>query len=279
MLKKIREDGLDKFYTDTKYAKKCIEKVLNLYDNIDFIIEPSAGNGSFYNQLPNNIQKIGLDIHPENENILKEDFFNFNLNEKYSKVLCIGNPPFGKSCSLAVKFFNHASNFSDIIAFIVPRTFKRISIQNKLNLNFHLKYSEDIPLSPCHFFPKMNVKCCFQIWEKSIIKRNIINYPEYHKDFDFLKYGEKDKNNQPTVPLNADFALRAYGGKIGEIIENNICNLRPKSFHFIKSNIDKSILIDRFNKLDFSISNDSARQNSLGKKELVNLYISFFDTE
>ena len=48
----------------------------------------------------------------------------------------LGNPPFGKNCSLAIKFFNKAAEFADLIAFIIPRTFKRISIQNKLNLNF-----------------------------------------------------------------------------------------------------------------------------------------------
>jgi hypothetical protein len=66
--------------------------------------------------------------------------------------------------------------------------------------------------------------------------------------------------------------LRAYGGKCGEIVTQNLDILRPKSWHFIKSNILKDELISRFKALDFSISEDTARQNSLGRNELVKLY-------
>lgn len=40
-----QKNSLDKFYTKTQIAKDCINK-LNLND-FNFIIEPSAGNGSF----------------------------------------------------------------------------------------------------------------------------------------------------------------------------------------------------------------------------------------
>ena len=41
--------NLDKFYTIPSISKKCIDTVFNLFDkdSFDFIIEPSAGNGSF----------------------------------------------------------------------------------------------------------------------------------------------------------------------------------------------------------------------------------------
>jgi hypothetical protein len=68
-------------------------------------------------------------------------------------------------------------------------------------------------------------------------------------------------------------------GKCGEIQINNLQNLRPKSWHWIKSNIDKNLLISRFNNLDYSISNDTARQNSIGKGELVQLYTNFINSE
>ena len=63
-------------------------------------------------------------------------------------------------------------------------------------------------LQPCCFEPKMGAKCCFQIWKKKNIKREIIEYPKTHKDFQFLKYGPKDEDGQPTPPEGADFALR-----------------------------------------------------------------------
>ena len=66
--------------------------------------------------------------------------------------------------------------------------------------------------------------------------------------------GPKDKNNQPTPPKNADFAMKAYGSNCGEIKETNMYNLRPKSWHWIKSNINKQLLIERFKSIDYSIS-------------------------
>jgi hypothetical protein len=72
-------------------------------------------------------------------------------------------------------------------------------------------------------------------------------------------------------------ALRSYGGKCGEIFEKELMTLRPKSYHWIKTKINKKTLIDRFNTLDYSISKDTARQNSIGKAELVKLYSNKYD--
>ena len=151
-LKIVRNQKLDKFYTTSNYAKHCINKVFELYNlnSFDLIIEPSAGNGSFFNQI-NFINKIGLDLLPENKDIIKIDFFNYNPPENKKCILVIGNPPFGKVSSIAIKFFNHASTWSNIIAFIIPRTFRKISVQNKLNKNFHLIFDEDTPTNPCCF--------------------------------------------------------------------------------------------------------------------------------
>ena len=49
-------------------------------------------------------------------------------------------------------------------------------------------------------------------------------------------------------------------------------NLRPKSWHWIKSNIDIEMLKKRFNSLDYSISNDTVRQDSIGQQEVIYLY-------
>lgn len=159
---------------------------------------------------------------------------------------------------------------------IFPRTFNRVSIQNNLNLTFHLIYNKELSLNPCCFEPKLNAKCCFQIWIKKDNKREKIQFPTKHKDFTFIKYTEYNENNQPIAPHGSDFALLAYGGDCGKIVDNNLNELRPKSWHFIKSNIDIILLKDRFNQLDYSISKQSVRQNSLGQGELVNLYSQKF---
>ena len=107
---------------------------------------------------------------------------------------------------------------------------------------------------------------------KKNIKRNIIKLLTVHNDWNFIGLEPKDKNGQPTPPTNADFVIRAYGGKCGEIIETKLNALCPKSWHWIKSNIDKNTLIKRFKSLNYNISFNTARQNSIGKGDLVKLY-------
>lgn len=269
---KQNENGLDQFYTNKTIAKKLYNKLSNITDlnNFDIHLEPSAGSGSFYD-LMDVKKRLGLDIEPKNKGIIKMNFFDYKP-EKDKKYLVIGNPPFGKVSSLAVKFFNKSAEFANCIAFIIPRTFKRVSIQNKLNLYFELIYNEDLPVSPCCFTPKMTAKCCFQIWIKKQNKREKIIYDKTHCDFKFLKHGPKDIKNQPTPPQNSDFVIKAYGVNCGEIVDKNLETLRPKSWHWIKSNIKIDLLKNRFKQLDYSISKDTVRQDSIGQQELIYLY-------
>ena len=73
-----------------------------------------------------------------------------------------------------------------------------------------------------------------------------------------------------------DFVIKAYGSNCGEIVEEGLQDLRPKSWHWIKSNINLEELKQRFSLLDYSISRDSVRQDSLGKKDLIYLYAKLF---
>lgn len=263
---------MDQFYTNTDIAKECyneLQQVINIED-FDVLLEPSAGTGSFFSLLPSS-KREGLDLEPKHEGITKMNFFDYKAKD--SKRYCvIGNPPFGRISSTAVKFFNHASKFADVIAFIIPKTFKRISVQNRLSLNFHLVYNKDLPLNPCCFTPKMSAKCCFQIWVKKEEVRNKIELPLIHPDFEFLSLGPLDDKGQPTCPEGADFVVKAYGGNCGEVKQNSLDSLRPKSWHWIKANINTELLISRIKQLDFNISKDTVRQDSIGRAELIQLY-------
>ena len=269
----VRENGLDKFYTVSSIAEKCIASVGFLYNwnSWDLVIEPSAGNGSFLHKIPT-LKRIGIDIAPEHSDIVQQDYLTY-VPPNVKNILVIGNPPFGKISSLAIKFFNHAAEKAYVIAFIVPRTFRRISVQNKLDLHFHLVHDEDIPTHS--FSPPMNAKCCFQIWVRRDVPRVPVELSTTHEDWKFLAFGVLEEG-QPSVPIGADFALRAYGGKCGEIV-TEIAALRPKSWHWIKSNISVSLLMTRFAFLDYSLSKDTARQNSIGRGELVKLYSEKYD--
>lgn len=263
---------LDQFYTNSNVSISCmksIEKYINM-ENYDIHMEPSAGTGSFYRLLDKG-KRLGIDIEPKYDGIIKMDFLDY-IPDRSKRYIVLGNPPFGKNSSLAIKFFNKAGIFSDCIAFIVPRTFKRVSVQNQLDLNFSLIYDEDLPLKPCCFTPSMDAKCCFQIWIRLDIKREKVIYDKFHNDFTFIKLGPKDENGQPTPPDGVDFVMKAYGSNCGEIKDMNIYSLRPKSWHWIKCNIDKDELKHRFNSLDYSISKSTVRQDSIGQQEVIYLY-------
>ena len=102
---------LDQFYTDPAYAEQFLIKIGQTVDldQYDHLLEPSAGTGSFYNLLDTN-KRIGLDLDPKAVGVIQTDFFNW-IPPADKKIVTIGNPPFGKSAGLAVKFFNRAAEF------------------------------------------------------------------------------------------------------------------------------------------------------------------------
>lgn len=282
--KLVRETGLDKFYTISTISENCLNTIASIYDwdMWSLVVEPSAGNGSFLSQIPTT-KKIGIDISPEHADIIKQDFFDYQPPPGVSNILVVGNPPFGRVSSLAVKFFNHSAEWCNVIAFIIPKTFRRISLQNRLHRKFHLIKDDDILSDPCAFNPPMQVKCCFQIWEKKAEDRELIKLSTKHADWEFLHLGPLNTKGQPTPPCGADgvciadFAILAYGGKCGSIVKTGLDTLSPKSWHWIKAKINIDLLIKRFESLDYSLSKDTARQNSIGRGELVKLYSDAYD--
>lgn len=273
MAEQVREAGLDKFYTVPAISEKCLSVIGTKYDwaTWDLVVEPSAGNGSFLSRIPV-ANKVGLDIAPESSDIIKQDFFEYRPTTPLTNILVVGNPPFGRVSSLAVKFFNHSADWCSVIAFIIPKTFRRQSLQNRLHRSFHIVHDEDIPSDPCSFSPPMQVKCCFQIWEKRKEDRAVLKLVTSHADWDFLSHGPLNNKGQPTPPKDADFAILAYGGSCGRIVQTGLDTLSPKSWHWVKANVAATLLIERFGSLDYSFSKNTARQNSIGRGELVKLY-------
>ena len=123
-------------------------------------------------------------------------------------------------------------------------------------------------MRPCCFTPKLTAKCCFQIWIKRETKRSKIIYDKTHNDFQILK---------SFTGNNIDFAIKAYGSNCGEVMHHGIELLTVKNWHLIKSNIDVDLLKYRFSQLDYSMSKDTVRQDSLGQQELIYLYKLKYD--
>lgn len=161
----------DQFFTSNKMAQKCIDITFDFlgdYINLnDYIfIEPAAGNGAFFNLLPE--PKIGLDIENfNNDKILIQDFLEYYPPQ--GKYITIGNPPFGLRGQKALQFIQHAFEFSDFVAFILPPLFNSDGRGTpKKRVGYYLVYSKNLT-DKVFYYPddkKVNVNSIFQIWSK-----------------------------------------------------------------------------------------------------------------
>ena len=72
------------------------------------------------------------DLEPENDEIIKQDYLNFDytgIADEFNKTHIIGNPPFGRQSSLAIKFIKKSVTYCDSISFILPKSFKKESLK------------------------------------------------------------------------------------------------------------------------------------------------------
>lgn len=169
---------LDQFYTNPKIAKRFVEKCDELYDfsKYDHIIEPSMGEGFIYQYLPEK-NRVGLDLEKNHPDCLEGDFLQWNpeksgityeplLGER-PEIMFVGNPPFGRSSGLALDFFYHAANYSDVICFIIPRTWMKYVIHKRMPADFGLYWQAILPDAAFIFNDKpYEVRCVAQCWSK-----------------------------------------------------------------------------------------------------------------
>lgn len=264
--KAVRENSrsLDQFYTNPKYAEHVFNVIKSKIDlNIfDVLLEPSAGSGSFFN-LFDKKKRIGLDLDPKSSDIIKLNFFDWQP-PKNSKIIAIGNPPFGKNSSLAIKFFQRCAEYSDVIAFIVPKTFRKASVINRLNKKFHIIHDEEVPKNSFIFNEKVyNVPCCLQIWIKDKEERDLIK-----------RYSFNDVKNWfiITSPDNADFSIQRVGQKAGTIKTKDFKHYSQLSHYYIKM-FDPKVL-EIFNMVDFnSVKYNTAGNPSVSPSELIEIWL------
>ena len=156
--------NLDKFYTKPEIARQCVhylQECITITDD-DILLEPSAGCGNFLQALAD-YNVIAYDLVPEGDNIIQQDFL--KLESEYGDYITIGNPPFGKRSKLAIQFFNKAATMSKVIAFIIPNTFAKWSVQKNLAPGWKLIKTFNLPSNSFTDNGKdFQVNCLFQIW-------------------------------------------------------------------------------------------------------------------
>lgn len=255
---------LDQFFTTQETVQQCLGF---LHSYLDFSnlawIEPSAGVGSFIKAAKlcgYPLATATYDLMPQYDGVIQGDFLKVDLSNVFkstSQKLCLGNPPFGKNSSLAVKFFNHAAPHCDFIAMIFPATFAKASLHKRLDKSFHLVGELDLGAIPFDFVnEKRLVPVVFQVWKKEKDLRVTKSEKLTSEYFSFVK---KD---------DADFAIQRVGAAAGKV-KIELSNLAAASHYFIKVNSDKDIRAI-FENINWSkIKNKTAGNPSIAKTELI----------
>ncbi len=203
-----RKTGVEQYYTPKDLARNLSEELIAITGSDRSFIEPAGGNGSFVTALESlGIEKIqAVDLYPKHPRVKNADFLTHN--PKGSNLVTISNPPFGRNNSLSIPFFNHAANHSEYIAFLVPRSWRKWSVQNRLDRRFHLISDRDVAVNYVtdtgeRIGANNDLRTCFQIWQRQDSLRPLIRV----QDQGLVK---------KCKPEIADVAIRVFGFGCGK---------------------------------------------------------------
>jgi hypothetical protein len=186
--------SIDEFFTKPEVAEDLYRQTLEIvaqrpgYCDVTRWLEPSVGEGAFFNLLP--AEKLGIDIAAKVPGVVEHDFLTYRQFGDHV-YFCIGNPPF--SNGMAVKFFNWAARVSSYIAFVVATAFANPSVQRKLDRHFHLLATLPVPdMAFLHGGMETSVPTIYQIWERRDELRAlpVREAPEESADLEFLPSAE-----------------------------------------------------------------------------------------
>lgn len=253
----VNKPIFDKYYTNLDVANLCCDifkKYVDLKPD-DIIIEPSAGNGSFISPLKQlSKNTIFIDIKPENKEVKKCDFLKSNFKSA-NDIHVVGNPPFGFKSSSAIKFIKHSCSFCKTLAFILPKSFMKPSMQATVPLNFHLISTTHLPMNS--FYNKsteLRIPCVFQIWEKRHYNRR------QHKKIEPFMY-------RFTTMKKADIAIRRVGHLAGHIYKNDISNKNINTHYFVK--FDNKEHINSISNINIKSNEYVIGPKSISKKDII----------
>ncbi len=254
-----RQQG-DKFYTKKDVVDKCMQharKHINLRNML--VVEPSAGDGAFISAIKQSTAFYQFyDIEPNHPDIVKCNFLNLDLTGGIHPVCFIGNPPFGRQSSLAIKFIKKCCTIAQFVCFVLPSSFKKESMQKYFPLRFHLLHESDIQEDGFTVDGSShNVPCVFQIWKRCDTDRMVAPKQEPN-GFSFVK-----RENNP------DIAFRRVGVNAGTIYRETQ-EKSEQSHYFIKfdTGIDCDSCVELLQQITYPCSN-TVGPKSISKQELI----------
>jgi hypothetical protein len=206
-----RVTGKEQYYTPKPLASELVEQIQRVLGPLagKTVLEPAGGTGAFIEATlgAGAAKVISFDIEPLHELVQEGNFLEQEISER--NLITVSNPPFGRNNSLSIPFFNHAASFSDAICFIVPRSWRKWSVTNRLDLQFELILDVDLELDyvDADGLPlsnKSHLATCFQIWKKTGNTRKIVKVQDQ---------GIIEK----VSPDQADVSLTIFGYGCGKV--------------------------------------------------------------
>lgn len=206
-----RVTGKEQYYTPADLAESLLHEVMQFVPDLAkrTILEPAGGTGSFINAAKKAGAKdfLSFDIEPKHESVTLANFLDAEISA--TDAVTISNPPFGRNNSLSIPFFNKAADHSEYICFIVPRSWRKWSVINRLDKRFHLVADHDIQIDYENdlgqkLSQRNNLATCFQIWQRESSPRP--------------RYSVTDQGLiEKTDAQNADVALTIFGFGCGTV--------------------------------------------------------------
>lgn len=186
------------------------------------------------------------------------DLDSSKLEDNYNNIHVIGNPPFGRQSSMAIQFIRKCCEFADSISFVLPKSFKKDSMQKHFPPNYHLIFEMDLPKNAFLIGDEeTDVPCVFQIWQYRKKKRKTqkILTPI---NFEFVK-----KLDDP------DISFRRVGVNAGKIMRD-IEDKSGQSHYFIKftNGLTPKQNIKKLKTIKFAEDN-TVGPKSISKQELI----------
>ena len=206
-----RVTGKEQYYTPFNLATALMDEVRAVVGDLRnrSVLEPAGGTGAFIKAAEKAGAKsvISFDIEPKHPSVVKFDFLDAVV--ELQDAVTISNPPFGRNNSLSIPFFNKAADHSEFICFIVPRSWRKWSVINRLDRRFHLVADHDIQIDyedeqGAKLSQRTSLATCFQIWQRRSDLRPLVKV--------------EDKGIVSKVsPAEADVALTIFGFGCGRV--------------------------------------------------------------
>lgn len=270
-LKRERRTGKEQYFTLPHVVDKCLALLLPHAPEGAVFLEPAGGTGEFIEGL----LRVGVpgksiaafDIEPRHELVRRtEDFLEEELEYSPKRVV-VSNPPFGRVNSLSVKFFNACAKTGDVIGFLVPRAWKKWSVQDRLDLSFHLVDEIEIPSVAFYDLEGVpheggKLQTVFQVWKRGFPDREkvVIADRGYIKKTDYNR---------------ADVSLTVFGRGCGTLKES--FPREPNTTQMFLQ-VASPEVVEALKSVDFSrFYNNVSYTEALSIKEIMFLLNEYFD--